>query len=124
MESEGDKFEQIDSKHLEDKEALLRKIDNSKSIQAHLKEQNLDFDVQMTKMRGVIEQLIVENNSLNEKLKLVTDAGNPDQLKQLNEQVKTTFENEFQQEYFKMKDKLRTKETEIRNLKLTISLSS
>ena len=75
-------------------------------------------------MRGVIEQLIVENNGLNEKLKLTTEASSPDQLKKLNEQVQNTFENEFQQEYFKMKDKLRTKETEIRNLKLTISLSS
>ena len=75
-------------------------------------------------MRGVIEQLIVENNGLNEKLKLVKEAGSPDQLKHLNEQVEITFENEFQQEYFKMKEKLRSKETEVRNLKLSISLSS
>lgn len=105
---------------------MEHKIGISESIQDILKNQNVDYDAQLSKLRGISEHLIIENNSLRAKLKLLRDGSLPPALSSDDKdvpnsnqhtEVETTildFKDGFESEYFSMKDQLLEKDTEIR----------
>lgn len=45
---------------------MQQKIDKKQEINDYLKQQNIDYDDQMSKLRTTIEQLMLENNALRD----------------------------------------------------------
>lgn len=100
-------------------QSLKDQILSYRETNLSLEDQNMDSEVQLAKLRGMVETLMIENEGMRAKLGdvgIVVPEGVAKN-EGLQEPMTPKFDSEFQAEYFKLKEALNSFKLENRTLK-------